>query len=99
MRSWDVFQIKLKKLPYIYLDTPKSGLELEYYNRIGTLAFKCTGWPSGSGIICSTSYLRSITRKLALGAELTLRSSALPELNQRLSDITYYARFVLQRIF
>uniref|UniRef100_A0A1I7VLS6 Mitochondrial import receptor subunit TOM40 n=1 Tax=Loa loa TaxID=7209 RepID=A0A1I7VLS6_LOALO len=72
---------------------PKTDAELEYYGRIGTMAFKCTGWSSGSDLVCSTSYLRSITQKLALGSQLTLRHFALPQPNQKSSDITYYARY------
>ncbi|CAG9539381.1 unnamed protein product [Cercopithifilaria johnstoni] len=72
---------------------PKADVELEYYGRTGTLAFKYTGWPSYPDTIYSTSYLRSITQKLALGSQLTFRYFALPEPNQKLFDITYYAQY------
>ncbi|VBB26473.1 unnamed protein product [Acanthocheilonema viteae] len=71
----------------------KADVELEYYGRTGTLAFKYTGWPTRTNRICSASYLRSITENLALGSQLTFRYFPLPERNQRLSDITYYARY------
>uniref|UniRef100_A0A158Q6T4 Peptidase A1 domain-containing protein n=1 Tax=Elaeophora elaphi TaxID=1147741 RepID=A0A158Q6T4_9BILA len=71
----------------------KSDVELEYYGRTETLAFKYSGWPSRPGTIYSTSYLRSITEKLALGSQITFRSSPLPKLKQRFSDVTYYARY------
>uniref|UniRef100_A0A915PPT9 Uncharacterized protein n=1 Tax=Setaria digitata TaxID=48799 RepID=A0A915PPT9_9BILA len=74
-------------------NVPKTEVELEHYGRIGTVAFKYTGWPSSKDITCSTSYLRSITRKFALGSQLTFRYSAQPPPNQRFSDITYYARY------
>ncbi|KAM3719087.1 Mitochondrial import receptor [Dirofilaria immitis] len=72
---------------------PKTEVELEYYGRVGTSAFKYTGWPFLSDADYSISYLRSITRKLALGSQLTLRPFAQSQFDKRLSDITYYARY------
>lgn len=95
--EYRALHIKLRKLSCRYLDNgPKADVELEYYGCTGTLAFKYTGWPSHPDIVCSTSYLRSITQKLALGSQLTFRYFVPPEPNQKLSDITYYAWFVLK---